>query len=167
LICAIPYQLKRTFRTAIPALCPVMSVGVAAAELPRRLGSQAPQPPGCCRPRDRSNRSLRCRHPQCAGVDRESGRTTHRRRNYDCLRRSDIGPAPGTYVISVRVPAFLDHSQVVIVPKDELAKVGIVIEIANRFTLGRGRRPSHHYPLSLTNPSISPSSIGIRLICID
>ena len=40
---------------------------------------------------------------------------------------------PGTYVISVGVPAFVDHSQVVIVPKDELAKVGIVMEIANKF----------------------------------
>jgi hypothetical protein len=37
----MPCQLKRIFRTAIPALCAVMSVGVAAA-LPRRLGSQAP-----------------------------------------------------------------------------------------------------------------------------
>jgi hypothetical protein len=49
---------------------------------------------------------------------------------------------PGAYVVSVRAPAFVDHSQVVIVPKDELAKVGIVIEIANKFEVTVGG-PSH------------------------
>ena len=135
-----------------------MGVGVAAAALPRRLGSQAPNRQAAAGLEIVVTDPSGAVTPQCAGVDLESGRTTHRRRNYDCLRRSGIGPAPGTYVISVRVPAFVDHSQVVIVPKDELAKVGIVIEIANRFTLVEVGGLT---PLSLTNPSISPSSISI------
>jgi hypothetical protein len=134
----MPCQLKRIFRTAIPALCAVMSVGVAAAALPRRLGSQAPNrqaaagleivvtdPSGAVIP------SAQVLISSQDGKHIDDGITTA----YG-VRALDL--PPGTYVVSVRVPAFVDHSQVVIVPKDELAKVGIVMEIANKFEVTVG-----------------------------
>jgi len=108
---------------------------VAAAALPRRLGSQAPDrqaaagleivvtdPSGTVIP----NAQVLISSQDGKHID-ERISTAHG------VRALDL--PPGTYVISVRVPAFVDHSQVVIVPKAELAKIGIVIEIANRFTL--------------------------------
>src|SRR5258707_8233315 len=149
----MPYRLQRIFRTAIPALCAVMGVGVAAAALPRRLGSQAPNrqaaagleivvadPSGAVIP----NAQVLISSQNGKHID--DGITTA----YG-VRALDL--PPGTYVISVRVPAFVDHAQVVIVPKDELAKVGIVMQIANKFTLVEVGGPQ---TLILTSPLSLP-----------
>jgi hypothetical protein len=115
-----------------------MSVGEAAAALPRRIGSQAPNrqaaagleivvtdPSGAVIP----NAQVLISNQDGKHID--DGITP----GYG-VRALDL--PPGTYVVSVRMPAFVDHSQVVIVPKDELAKVGIVIEIVNQFEVTVG-----------------------------
>jgi hypothetical protein len=125
-----------------------MSVGAAAA-LARRLGSQAPNrraaagleivvtdPSGAVIP----NAQVLISSQDGKHID--DGITTA----YG-VRASDL--PPGTYVVSVRVPAFVDHSQVVTVPKDELAKVGIVMEIANKFEVRVGGPHTLNEPLDL------------------
>src|SRR5258708_16480967 len=121
----MPYRLQRIFRTAIPALCAVMGVGVAAAALPRRLGSQAPNrqaaagleivvtdPSGAVIP-----------HAQVLissqdGKHIDDGITTAY-----AVRALDL--PPGTYVISVRLPPSLGPPHTLNFPKHQLPNASL------------------------------------------